>query len=210
MAAGGVDLLLREKAWDGRPILRDVALGLQENEVAAVMGPSGCGKSSLLGILAGLDRDWRGSLACPPDIRLGIVFQSPRLLPWRSLWENIALMRPALPEDELRAMLEALGLGDHLDSHPERLSLGQQRRAAIGRALAVKPGLLLLDEPFASLDAASAACARRVMAGHLARHPATTLIVTHDAAEVAGLARRIVTLGGSPATVIADRVLSPD
>lgn len=210
MPAGAVNLAVREKYWGNRLVLRDVALTLQPSEAVAVMGPSGCGKSTLLGIVAGLDEDWRGSLHRPPGFRLGVVFQTPRLLPWRSLRENIALMRPALGEDDLRAMLEVLGLGDHLDTYPERLSLGQQRRAAIARALAVKPDLLLLDEPFASLDGASAACARKVMTAHLARFPATTLLITHDAAEAAGLARRIVTLGGTPATVISAAIADRD
>ena len=195
---------VREKRFGARTVLRDVAFTLAPGETAALLGPSGVGKSTLLGLVAALDRDFAGEIARPPG-RVAFAFQTPRLLPWRTLAQNIALIPGAGDLTRARALLADVGLGEAADVYPERASLGMQRRAALARALAVRPSLLLMDEPLASLDAANAAAMRDLIRRVLAETGATALIATHDVAEALALTGRALTLGGAPATLTADR-----
>jgi NitT/TauT family transport system ATP-binding protein len=208
-----LDVVVRRKMFAGArtPVLRDVALSLGPGEIVALLGPSGCGKTTLLRIVAGLDRDFSGTLAwragSPP--RLGIVFQQPLLLPWRTVRRNLRLVLPRAdmlaPAEEL---LAALGLGDVLDAAPASLSLGMARRVAIARALAIEPELLLLDEPFVSLDAAAAGLARTVVLAAWRARPTAILLVTHDVAEAAALADRVLLLAPDPGRVVAEMVIA--
>ena len=153
-------------AADGRPrrALEDLRLTLKRGEAGAVVGPSGCGKTTLLRIVAGLDRDFVGSVKLPAHGRLGMVFQEPRLLPWRNVADNIHIAAPRASGAEIEALLDTLGLAGHAEHFPRQLSLGLARRAALARALAIKPDLLLLDEPLVSLDAALALELRDLLA----------------------------------------------
>ena len=144
---------------DGTPVevVRGLELRLEAGAFGALIGPSGCGKTTILKIAAGLDADFSGRAAGPGSGRLGIVFQEPRLLPWRTVEQNIRLALPAREvADDLTELVETLGLDAHLARYPGELSLGLARRAAIARAFAVRPDFLLLDEPFVSLDEAVA------------------------------------------------------
>ena len=185
-------------------VLRDVTLSLRTGEICALVGPSGCGKTTVLRIIAGLDRDYEGRVTLADDRRIGMVFQEPRLLPWRTLEQNLCLAAPAASRSELERLAKALGLTDHLGNFPGEVSLGQARRAALARAFAIKPGLLLLDEPFVSLDAALAARLRDELAALVASEKMTTLLVTHDIEEAIRLTDRIVLLGGAPTTIKAE------
>src|SRR5215831_10587825 len=137
-------------------VLGELSFSLGAGEVAALVGPSGCGKTTLLRINAGLDRDYDGSVALPAHGTLGMVFQEPRLLPWRTVEQNVRLAAPAATDASLDALFATLGLAAHRDHYPGELSLGLARRVALARAFAVEPDLLLLDEPFVSLDDALA------------------------------------------------------
>jgi NitT/TauT family transport system ATP-binding protein len=183
--------------------LSDLRLTLKRGEAGAVVGPSGCGKTTLLRIVAGLDRDFAGSVALPDHGRLGMVFQEPRLLPWRNVAGNIHIAAPQASRAEIEALLEALGLVGHAAHFPRQLSLGLARRAALARALAIKPDLLLLDEPLVSLDAALALELRDLLARLIDETHVTTLIVTHDLAEAIALADKIFILSPRPARVAA-------
>ena len=141
-------------------VLGELAFSLSAGEVAALVGPSGCGKTTLLRILAGLDRDFEGSVKLPAHGTLGMVFQEPRLLPWRTVEQNVRLAA-AGDRCGLDALFQTLGLAAHRAHYPGELSLGLARQVALARAFAVEPDLLLLDEPFVSLDDALAVCARR-------------------------------------------------
>ncbi|HYP57162.1 MAG TPA: ABC transporter ATP-binding protein [Beijerinckia sp.] len=193
----------RSATGETRVILRDLAFTLAEGEVCALLGPSGCGKTSLLRIIAGLDKDFEGNVILPPWAKLAMVFQEPRLLPWRTVAQNLTLAG-ATNGPELAAIVAALGLTEHLDHFPGELSLGLARRVAIARAFAIKPDLLLLDEPFVSLDAALAMRLREELLGLVEARKVTTLIVTHDVEEAISLADRIILLSSRPAQVIAD------
>jgi NitT/TauT family transport system ATP-binding protein len=185
-------------------VLGRLAFSLGPGEVVALVGPSGCGKTTLLRIVAGLDRDFEGSVSVPAHGTLAMVFQEPRLLPWRSVEHNVRLAAPHATEASLDALFRTLGLADHRGHYPGELSLGLARRAALARAFAVEPDLLLLDEPFVSLDAALAARLREELAELVHRRPVTTLLVTHNVDEAIGLADRLLLLSASPARLLAE------
>ncbi len=178
-------------------------LTLPAGKAGAVVGPSGCGKTTLLRLIAGLDKDYVGAIALPEHGRLGMVFQEPRLLPWRSVLDNIRIAAPHAREDEIGALLDDVGLAEHAMHFPRELSLGLARRVALARALAVKPDLLLLDEPLVSLDAALAGSLRGMIARIIDERRITTLIVTHDLREAIAIADRIFLLSPRPARVVA-------
>ena len=207
-AATLLDVAISSKDFrsaNGRPqrALEDLRLTLARGEAGAVVGPSGCGKTTLLRIIAGLDRDYVGKVALPEHSRLAMAFQEPRLLPWRSVEDNIRIMAPQANADEIAALLAELGLTEHAQHFPGELSLGLARRVALARALAVKPDLLLLDEPLVSLDAALARELREKIAQLIDDTRVTTLIVTHDPREAIDLADRIFLLSARPARVVA-------
>jgi len=185
-------------------VLGELAFSLGNGEVAALVGPSGCGKTTLLRIIAGLDSDFEGSVALPAHGMLGMVFQEPRLLPWRTVEQNVRLAAPQATDAALGTLFQALGLTAHRDHYPGELSLGLARRVALARAFAVEPDLLLLDEPFVSLDDALAARLRDELADLVNRRPITTLLLTYNLEEAIGLADRLLLLSLSPARVLAD------
>lgn len=187
--------------------LSGLAFRMKEDEFVALVGPSGCGKTTLLNIIAGIDRDFVGSIDLADSVapRIGYVFQTPRLLPWRTAYENITLVLPPGKERAIvNELLREMGLAEARDVYPARLSLGMSRRVAIARAFAVRPGLLLMDEPFASLDEATAERLRRLLLKIWRDRPTAVLFVTHDLREAIRLADRILLLSASPARVAAE------
>jgi NitT/TauT family transport system ATP-binding protein len=187
-------------------VLHDVAFSLRQGEICALLGPSGCGKTMLLRLISGLDNDFEGRIVLPSPHKIGMVFQEPRLLPWRSVAQNLRLVGSS-SEDDLAEIVAALHLSQHLDHFPGELSLGLARRVAIARAFAVKPDLLLLDEPFVSLDASLAARLREELLALALKRKATTLIVTHAVEEAISLADRIIVLSAAPGRIVADRTI---
>jgi ABC-type nitrate/sulfonate/bicarbonate transport system ATPase subunit len=187
-----------------RHVLGQISLDLNNGEVAALVGPSGCGKTTLLRIVVGLDHDFEGSVRLPAFGKLGVVFQEPRLLPWRTVEENVKLVAPQADEVTLGALFVTLGIAEHRRHYPGELSLGLARRVALARAFAVKPDLLVLDEPFVSLDAALAARMRAELVELVSRQPVTTLLVTHNIEEAIEIADRVVLLSAPPARLLGD------
>jgi ABC-type nitrate/sulfonate/bicarbonate transport system ATPase subunit len=185
-------------------VLGELSITVENGEVAAIVGPSGCGKTTLLRIIVGLDRDFEGSVELPAHGRLGVVFQEPRLLPWRTVEENLRLAAPQASDAALDALFATLGLAEHRRHYPGELSLGLARRVALARAFAVEPELLVLDEPFVSLDAALAARLRAELIELVSRRPVTTLLVTHNVEEAIGLADRVFLLSAPPTRVLSD------
>jgi NitT/TauT family transport system ATP-binding protein len=209
-----LELEVAEKRYPGasRPALVALELAAAAGEFLALVGPSGCGKSTLLGILAGLDRDYRGHLRfqvdqCPiPAPRLGYIFQEPRLMPWLSAEENLRLVlrRHADGENRAREALTAVGLGEWGAAYPGQLSGGMQRRLALARAFCVEPQLLLMDEPFVSLDAPTADALRAQVSDLWQRYRPTVIFVTHNLREALALADRIVFLSAAPGRALLD------
>jgi ABC-type nitrate/sulfonate/bicarbonate transport system ATPase subunit len=188
-------------------VLRDVAFRLRHSEVGALVGPSGCGKTTMLRIIAGLDPDFEGTVTRLPAGRLGMVFQEPRLLPWRTVEDNVRLVAPDIADAELSSLFEVLELTAHRAHFPGELSLGLARRVALARAFAVDPMLLLLDEPFVSLDEALAGRLREQLVALVETRAMTTLLVTHDLEEAVRLADRVLLLSPRPAGILAEIVL---
>jgi ABC-type nitrate/sulfonate/bicarbonate transport system ATPase subunit len=200
------------RSADGAPVevVRDIKLRLEAGMFGALIGPSGCGKTTILKIAAGLDSDFRGERHAPGSARLGMVFQEPRLLAWRTVEQNIRLALPAERAGvDLNDLVEILGLGEHLARYPGELSLGLARRAAIARAFAIDPDFLLLDEPFVSLDEATADRLRNELVALTSRTRVTTLFVTHDLSEAVQLADRLFFLSERPARIILEKDLPP-
>ena len=185
-------------------VLRDICFDLRHREVVALVGPSGCGKTTILRIIAGLDVDFNGTITRPLSGRLGMVFQEPRLLPWRTVDDNVRLVAPSIAPEMLASLFEVLDLEAHYMHYPGELSLGLARRVALARALAIGPDLLLLDEPLVSLDEALAERLRAQLATLIESRPITTLLVTHDLQEVVRLADRIFLLSPRPAQIVAE------
>ncbi|MGH1418141.1 MAG: ABC transporter ATP-binding protein [Hyphomicrobiaceae bacterium] len=197
-------------ATAGRPpleVLRDVEINVEPGSFVVITGPSGCGKSTLLNVVSGLDHDYKGRVSLGGgDPLLSFMFQSPRLLPWRTVEENIALVMddddPKLAK--IPEMLASVGLEGLGNVYPERLSLGMQRRAALARAFIVDPDILLMDEPFVSLDDPTAQSLRQLLIDLWNRSPTTVLFVTHDRMESVMLGTRLIRVGGNPATIVQD------
>ena len=197
-----MELRLKGLSYAGTPILGEITLALRPGETLALVGPSGIGKSTLLRIMAGLERGFRGTLKAPE--RRAMIFQEPTLLPWRTLSENLRVTTGIGPE-AAEAALDEVGLGGRGADFPGQLSLGQQRRVALARAFAIRPQLLLMDEPFVSLDPDQAERMMRMFARLRAAHGVATVLVTHVESEAEKLASRIVTLAGQPARITSER-----
>lgn len=197
-----IEVEIGSKAFNGAEILREICFSAGAGEVVVLLGPSGIGKSTLLRIVAGIDTDFRGAVRRPD--RLGMVFQEPLLLPWRTVAENLTLIHPGLGAEGVETALARVGIGDKGGAFPGQLSLGQQRRVSLARAIAGKPEALILDEPFASLDADTAAEMLALTARLVAESRIPTLFVTHSGAEARTLGTRILRLGGQPATIVGE------
>jgi len=185
-------------------VLTGIRFALSPGEVGVFVGPSGCGKSTMLRILAGLDHDYDGRVSRPPNARIGMVFQEPRLLPWRSVDDNVRLAAPLADEAKLSSLFTILELNAHRSHFPGELSLGLARRVALARAFAVEPDFLILDEPLASLDDALAARLREEIATLVEQRAMITLLVTHNLDDAVRLGDRLFLLSARPARILRE------
>ena len=208
----GIRISIERKAFESPPAvaLQGLTLTVGPGEFVAIVGPSGAGKTTLLNIVAGLDRRYEGDVVHAGggngtrDPRIAYVFQTPRLMPWLTALDNVCLV---LPQEDgsveaARGILVEVGLEGYEDAYPGQLSGGMRRRVALARAFSVKPALLLMDEPFASLDEPLAWRLRGGLHALWSRHRPTVLFVTHDLTEALSLADRVLFLSPRPGRVV--------
>lgn len=177
-----------------RTILDHVDLDIRPGEFVALLGKSGSGKSTFLKALAGLDHDVEGTGILEAPDNLSVVFQDARLLPWRSVLQNVVLGLPGNGADKGRASLAEVGLAGRENAWPLELSGGEQQRVALARSLVREPTLLLADEPFGALDALTRLKMHGLLRELCARHRPAVLLVTHDVDEAISLADRVLVL----------------
>jgi NitT/TauT family transport system ATP-binding protein len=194
-------------------VIQNIEFAILSDAFISLVGPSGAGKSTLLNILSGLDSDFDGSLewggggsGC-----VSYVFQDPRLMPWLTVRENIELVMHDAKKDSawVSRLLQKVKLDERADAFPGQLSGGMQRRVALARAMAIKPDILLLDEPFSSLDAPTAASLRELVLELWRDHSSAVILVTHNLNEALELADQVLFLSKGPASIIYQEVLQP-
>ncbi len=215
-----LDVKIRAKTYPSRTpgedhvAVADLDFSVPEGQFTCIVGPSGCGKTTLLNIVSGLEQEVDGAVSLsgkPPDeAHLGYMFQTPRLMPWLTVLENVRLVTDDSENGEngdadlARRLLGEMDLGDVMDAFPSRLSGGMMRRVALARAFVVKPRLLLMDEPFISLDEPVAKRLRELLLAIWNERPTTVLFITHDLNEALFLADRILFMSPSPGRIVHD------
>ena len=200
----------------GVEAVRPLDLTLHAGQATALVGPSGCGKSTVLRMIAGLEAPSAGKVligGAPPsetlrNAGLSVAFQDPSLLPWRSVRGNIelalSLARRKVDASEVDQLIQLVGLSGFADARPAELSGGMRQRAAMARALATQPGLLLLDEPFGAVDELTRQQLANDLPGIWEARGTTTVLVTHSVSEAVMLCDRVVVLSPRPARIVAD------
>lgn len=197
-----------------RIALEGIDLAIDHGEFVCLLGPSGCGKTTLLNILSGLDQADAGTVVVQAADAarapvLGYMFQESRLLPWLSVADNIAFVLDGRPargsrRDAVDYWLDRVGLAGRGDDFPRQLSIGQQQRVAVARALIIRPDVLFMDEPFSALDELTASRMREELLELWGETNATVVFVTHNPMEATFLADRIVVMTGSPGVIAKD------
>ncbi|HWQ79584.1 MAG TPA: ABC transporter ATP-binding protein [Anaerovoracaceae bacterium] len=191
-------------------VLSDFNLKVEEGQIISIIGGSGCGKSTLLRILAGLETDYDGEVLFKgnpikkPSRERGVIFQDHRLLPWLTVEENIRFSLPNSEPDKdgiIKRYIELVGLGGFEKAYPKQLSGGMAQRVAVARALANKPDVLLLDEPFGALDAITKIKMQDELISIWNKEPITMLLVTHDIDEAIYLGHKVVVMTPRPGRI---------
>ena len=188
------------KSFEDLPVLDDLSFTVEDREILALIGPSGCGKSTLLNIISGLRQQDSGTIE-GADKRISYMFQNARLLPWRTVWDNIRLVREHSDIDELKALIHAVGLDGFENYKPDQLSGGMAKRCALARAFHYGGKLLLMDEPFQGLDYGLRMEMLSMLLSIWNIQRQSVLFVTHEIDEALTVATRIAVLSNRPASV---------
>ena len=182
------------------PVLSGIDMTLDDGDFFVVAGRSGCGKTTLLRILAGLERYDSGSVSAPSGMRVGMVFQEPRLMPWLSVYDNVAFGVEQPQRDAIMRLIHDVRLDGFENMRPSQLSGGMQHRAALARALAVEPDILLMDEPFAALDYFTRMAMQELLTELYLSRRVTVVFVTHSIDEALILGRHAAVMGSGRIT----------
>jgi NitT/TauT family transport system ATP-binding protein len=196
----------------GVPALRDVTFGIEEHEFVCIVGPSGCGKTTLLKLIAGLDEPTKGSITFTNGTqerrpRNSLVFQEHGLLPWMTVLDNVAIglerseTNRSARRQRAMAFIERVGLAHFASSYPHELSVGMRQRTGIARALLADTPVLLMDEPFGSLDAQTKIVLREELLGLWTENRKLVIFVTHDIEEALLLGDRVLAMTGRPGRI---------
>lgn len=188
-------------------VIKNITLTIKAGEIVGLIGPSGCGKTTLLNIVAGMQKTDRGQVIIKPGSKIGYVFQEPRLLPWKTVEENIDFVQSNFLDSDTgtrlkNELLSAVELDDFRDSYPAGLSGGMKQRLEFIRALSIKPNLLLMDEPFKSLDISLKLQLRELLLNNWKKESYGILYITHDPEDAVLLADRIYTISEKPTELI--------
>lgn len=187
-------------------VLQGLNANIKSGEFVCLLGLSGCGKTTLLNIISGLDHEHQGTAEfCPERPTISYMFQEPRLLPWLSVEDNLRfVVDHAAKESQVQRWLKQVGLEDYGKHYPMQLSLGMQQRVAAARAMILEPELLLMDEPFSSLDELTASRMRVQLLQLWKEQGCTVVFVTHNPLEAVYLADRVLLLSPSPGRIVAE------
>ncbi len=193
-----------EKKYGDKTVAEAFTLLLPEGKTTCLMGPSGCGKTTLLNIFAGLSDISKGELIGKNDRRISYIFQEPRLIPFMSVKENIALVMSQPDSEKVTKLLTQLELNDSGDLYPSELSGGMQQRVSVARALAYAPDIILADEPANGLDIVLKDTLYRVLQSYCKDNTATMLMVTHDPIDCVRYADEAIVLCGPPLKIMLE------
>lgn len=199
------------------PVLDDITFSVKKRESIAIVGPSGCGKTTLIRIIAGLEHPTKGMVSVKgnkivsPSKEVNMIFQSFALLPWKTVLENVEIALLDKPKKErvelAKRYIDLVGLDGFEESYPRELSDGMKQRVGVARAIAVEPEILLMDEPFGSLDPLTAYNLRKEILklfDHRKLNPSVIILVTHNIEEAVYMSNRVIVLSRRPAKIIAD------
>ncbi|BEP29159.1 ABC transporter ATP-binding protein [Helicovermis profundi] len=197
------------KNYNEKVIFNKFNLSIKKDIITVILGPSGCGKTTLLNLLSKIDLDYKGSININSD-KLSYVFQEDRLLPWLNVKENIMFVNDKLTEKKINDILKDLNLEKEINSYPQKLSGGMKQRVSIARAYSYDSKIMLMDEPFKSLDI----LLKKDLLGKLAalwdKNRNSIILVTHDPLVASLLADRIVFLSKSPVKILGEIELDLD
>lgn len=212
----GLNLIYERKGAPPVEALKDVSFTINDGEFISLIGPSGCGKTTLLKVFGDLLTPTSGKLIIngePPSTlrrakKVGQMFQDATLLPWKTIGQNIALLGEisgrAPSRDQVQALADMVGIGRFVNSYPHELSGGMRQRAALARAYALKPGILLMDEPFGALDEITREDMNDELVRIWSQNKLTVIFVTHSIAEAAYLSDRVFVMAPRPGRIVAD------
>ncbi len=182
----------------GKPILENISFVIEDGEIAALTGASGIGKSTILKIIAGIHTEYEGKISLPENSRIAFLLQNNCLLPWKTVYDNVVLLRKIetgqVDKKSAEKLIESLGLSGYEKQYPLFLSGGQYQRAALGQAFFYEPDIILMDEPFSALDAKTKREIQEVFLKLQKQHNITTLFVTHNPEEAEYMGSKIINL----------------
>lgn len=188
----------------GQPILKNISFVVEKGEIAALTGASGIGKSTILKMIAGIHRGYEGSVELPKNSRIAFISQKNCLLPWKTVFENIILLKKVedgrVDKKKASELMKSLGLSGYEKQYPLYLSGGQYQRAALGQAFFYEPDIILMDEPFSALDVSTKQEIQEVFLKLQRQHSITTLFVTHNTEEAEYMGSRIINLENTRST----------
>ena len=209
-----IHVSIKNKAFPSSgTIISDLSFSISSGELVTIVGPSGAGKSTLLNIVSGLDNVFSGQIKAQTisgkKARISLMFQEPRLMPWLTVTENVTLVSDNTVDNQMRAqaLLELVGLSDYVDSYPDSLSGGMKKRVSLARAFMPQPDILLMDEPFASLDVPSAEDLREKLLTLWEEQKTTILYVTHSLKEAISISDRILFLSKNPMKIVLQKTV---